>query len=196
MIIGITGQIGCGKSSVTGVFQSLGAEVIDADLIGKEVVETDSVVLFRLIMTFGKSILNSDNTLNRRQLGKLAFVDKESTEKLNRIVHPELLRRLDVIVASARRKHVHAIIDAALLIYWNYHKKVDKTILVTSTISSRKARIKAIGLSEFELVQRSKSQLSEAYLKKQSSIVLTNNGSLESLHKKARKLYAELTEKG
>lgn len=196
MIIGVVGLIGCGKSTVTDVFASLGAEVIDADVIGREVVDSDPVVLYRLVLAFGDTILNRDNTLNRRELGHLAFANADATQTLNKIVHPELLRRLDAKIASARGRKIHAVVDAALLIYWEYHTKVDTTILVTATADRRRQRMAGRGLSADEFRARTKSQLSESYLKKNADIILANNNTLDSLRRRAEKLYRELTEKG
>ncbi|MCK5126728.1 MAG: dephospho-CoA kinase [candidate division Zixibacteria bacterium] len=196
MIIGVTGLIGSGKSFVTDIFESLGAVRIDADLIGKEVVDTDPVVFYRLVLEFGKTILNSNYSLNRKELGKLAFSSKKNTELLNSIVHPALLERLDNRINLVRSTNSHAVVDAALLIHWKYYKNVDKTIVVTASKKVRTERLLTRGLTIEEVLQRSKSQLSLSELKRYSDIELSNNHSKENLRKKAIKLYRELTEKG
>jgi dephospho-CoA kinase len=196
VIIGVTGLIGSGKSAVTAIFKSLGAEVADADLLGKEVVDNDPGVLYRLALEFGDSILTRHKTLNRRELGRLAFASKEATARLNDIVHPALLKKLDDIIAQARKNNRILIIDAALLIYWNYHKRIDVTILVSSTADCRRRRMMAKGLTESEFRSRTASQLSEGVLRQAADLVLTNNGTLENLQKQAEKLYRDLTEMG
>lgn len=196
MIFGVVGLIGSGKTAVSEVFARLGAEVIDADKIGREVVESDHTVLYQLVLEFGETILKKDKSLDRKKLGRLAFANPSSTKKLNDIVHPELLRRLDKAVQAARQSGCHAVVDAALLIYWNYQKKVDTTILVTAKSATRQRRLAARGLSVAEFHERTKSQLSESYLKKHSDIILTNDGTIDSLILRAEKLYHELTEKG
>lgn len=196
MIIGVTGLIGSGKSEVTSVFEKLGALHIDADAIGREVVDSDPVVLYRLIMTFGNSIIRKNHTLNRRSLGQLAFSSRDNTELLNAIIHPGLLRRLDSRIAEARHHGRDAVVDAALLIYWNYHRKMDATIIVTATTTNRLARLTAAGLTPDEIRQRTKSQLSGAYLRARSDYIISNNGDRDSLHVKAAKLYHELIKRG
>ncbi|MEZ5359216.1 MAG: dephospho-CoA kinase [Candidatus Zixiibacteriota bacterium] len=196
MIFGIVGLIGSGKTAVTEVFARLGAEIIDADKIGREVVESDPSVLYQLVMAFGETILKKDRSLDRRKLGQLAFANPEATNKLNEIVHPELLRRLDEKVNAARVAGRHAVVDAALLIFWNYQGKMDTTIVVTARAANRRKRLLGRGLSAGEVAARTKSQLSEAYLKKHADIILSNDGSLKSLISRAEKLYCELTEKG
>ena len=196
MIIGVTGLIGSGKSTVTKTFASLGAAVIDADVIGKQVVENDPVVLYQLVLAFGDIILNPDGKLNRRQLGLLAFSSVAKTTLLNSIVHPALLRKLDKDILAARRKTCHTVVDAALLINWRYQERVDVTILVSATVKNRLDRLASIGLSRAEFLQRSKSQLPLNQLRKMSDIVVSNNHSIDILRKKSAKLYHELTEKG
>jgi dephospho-CoA kinase len=196
VIIGVTGLIGSGKSTVTGIFKSLGAGVADADRIGKEVVDNDPGVLYQLALEFGDSILTPHKTLNRRELGRLAFSSKEATARLNDIIHPALLKRLDNIITQARNNNRILIIDAALLINWNYHKKIDITILVSSTADRRRKRMMAKGLTESESRSRTASQLSEGVLRQAADHVLTNNSTLEKLQKQAEKLYRVLTEMG
>jgi dephospho-CoA kinase len=194
MIIGVTGLIGSGKSEVATVFGKLGAKILDCDAIGKEVVDSDKNVLYKLVLEFGDSILTRQKRLDRRQLGRLAFSSIEKTELLNSIVHPPLLKRLDELVTDVRRKKYHAAIDAALLIYWNYHTKIDHTVLVSSTAAIRFERLQEKGSTLEEIRQRNRSQQTFSHLRKRSDSVITNNKDLSSLHKKAEKLYRQLTE--
>lgn len=196
MIFGVTGLIGSGKSTVARVFARMGATLIDCDRIGKEVVESDPAVLYRLVLEFGSTILTADKKLDRRRLGQLAFSSPEKTARLNAIVHPALLAELDNRIQRARRRHTHAVVDAALLVYWKYYSRMDATILVSSYARLRTARLRRAGLSREEIGQRTKSQLSLAELHRHSDRVITNNKDLLSLQRKARKLYHELTERG
>jgi dephospho-CoA kinase len=196
VIIGVTGQIGSGKSAVTAIFKALGAEVADADLIGKEVVENEPGILYRLVLEFGNSILTPHKTLSRRELGRMAFASKDATRRLNDIVHPALLKKLDDLIDQTRQNQGILIIDAALLIYWNYHKRMDLTILVSSTADRRRKRMRAKGLTEEEFRSRTASQLSERALRQVSDYVLTNNGPIVKLQKQAEKLYQDLIELG
>jgi len=194
MIIGVTGLIGSGKSEVVDVFHQLGAKLIDCDGIGREVVENDQKILYRLALEFGESILTPAKKLDRRQLGRLAFSDPERTKTLNAIVHPALLAELDRRLAAAREQGHNAVVDAALLIYWNYQSKMDFTVLVSSHTTIRIRRLLDRGLSREEIRQRMKSQLPLSYLRERSDIVVTNNQSLDILRKKAKILYLKLAE--
>lgn len=194
MILGVTGLIGSGKSIVARTFQKEGAILIDCDIIGRDVVENDPNIPYRLVLEFGDSILTNRKTIDRRALGRLAFSSPENTDKLNAIVHPALLAELDSMMAEVRRKRQNAVVDAALLIYWGYHKKVDVTVLVSATARNRFARLRAAGFTESEIKQRTKSQLPFSYLKEHADIILTNNADRRSVQTKASKLYHRLIE--
>jgi len=193
VIIGLTGLIGSGKTEVARIFEGEGAHIIDADRIGREVVETDSVVFYRLIHEFGPTILHNEKELDRRKLGELAFSSIEKTDLLNSIVHPSLLTRLDALIAEARIKKVHTVVDAALLVYWGYHDKMDTTVLVSATAEIRTARLIAKGLTLAEIDRRTQSQLSEEILIRESNHILYNNGSHQDLADKAVNLYRKIT---
>lgn len=188
ILIGITGGIACGKTEVSKVFQKKGAIVFSGDQIGKEVVEKNKNVLKKLITTFGKEILTKNQNLNRRRLGKLAFSSKESQEKLNRIVHPHLLRELRERVDHWRKKKPKSVvvIDAALIVEWGLLDEVDCLILVES---KREDKIKRLqqkkGYSRKEAQDRIKSQLPEIVKKRLADFVIKNDKDLEKLRKKA-----------
>lgn len=193
MIIGLTGLIGSGKSEVAAVFERMGAVVIDADRIGRQVVDGDSIVFYRLLTVFGTSILNADLTLNRKRLGQAAFSSPASLRALNEIIHPPLLRRLDSEIAGARRLRRHAVVDAALLVQWKYDRRMDHVILVTSTAERRLRRMRKRGFDREEVRRRSQLQLSEAELRRRAGVVITNDGDLAGLQVKTEKLYRRLT---
>jgi dephospho-CoA kinase len=192
MIIGVTGLIGSGKSEAAAVFVQLGAVLIDCDRIGREVVENDAAVLHRLTLEFGKTILTPQGKLDRRYLGRVAFSTKQNTEMLNAIVHPPLLAELDRRLEAARRSGQHAVVDAALLIYWNYQSHMDYTVLVSAHTQIRIRRLLAAGLSREEIRQRMQSQLPLSQMRRGSDFVITNNEDLTSLRIKAKTLYRKL----
>jgi dephospho-CoA kinase len=193
MLIGVTGLIGSGKSAVAAVFGSLGATIIDCDRIGREVVETDDTIRYRLVLAFGQTILTGSRTLDRRRLGRLAFGSIEQTELLNSIVHPPLLARLDEQMVKAKQSGHHAVVDAALLINWGYHKKMDYTILVSATAKNRTKRLLSCGLTFEEILLRTKSQLSLSYLRRFADYVIVNDTDLANLRVRAEKIYRQLT---
>ncbi len=191
-LIGITGQIGSGKSEVAEIFRQHGAYVISADLIGKEVVENNPAVLRRLVKTFGREILTPKGRLRRRRLGEIVFSSDQNKNRLNKIVHPPLLNELDKRVNKALKKYDLVVIDAALLIDWDWDKKVDLTILVHSRDDVKIKRLEKKGLSKKEARQRIKSQIKYSILRKRSNIVIFNNKSLASLRLKVEKIIKRL----
>lgn len=192
MIIGITGGIASGKTEVAKVFQKKGATVISGDEIGKEVVEKNPAVLKKLVKNFGKEILNSNGKLNRKKLGEIAFANEMNKQKLNKIVHPELLRELKRRITKFRKTRNPRkilIVDAALIVEWKLYKNLDKLILVTSTKQKRLARLKHLGLSKKIAQDRIERQVTDSKRRRYTDFVITNNSSLKQLKIKAQALW-------
>ena len=196
MLIGLTGLIGSGKSEVARIFEKNGAFVISADKIGKNVVEKNMSILKKLVKTFGSVILTKSGKLNRKQLGRLAFSSESKKLKLNNIVHPVLLKELSAQIKKALQKYDIVIIDAALLTYWGWDKKVDITILVDTILRKRIQRLKARGYTESEVRERTNSQLKLSELKKRADYILTNNSTLKVLEKKVENIVAGFPKRG
>jgi dephospho-CoA kinase len=195
LLIGITGGIACGKTEVCKVFQKKGATIISGDEIGKEVVEKNKKVLKDLIRSFGKEILNKNRSLNRRKLGELAFASSESKEKLNRIVHPYLLRELRKKINHLRRKRDKdiVVIDAALIVEWGLQKELDYLVFVESKREDKIKRLqKQKGYSRKEAIDRIKSQLPEITKKRLADFVIKNDKGLKELKKKAENVWGKI----
>ena len=195
MLIGVTGQIGTGKTVVANYFKKHGAFVISADKIGRDVVENNTAVLKKLVKEFGSVIVTKSGRLQRRKLGRIAFSSEENKKRLNRIVHPPLLKELQRQVNSAKKNHNCIVIDAALLIDWGWHKKVDLTILVHAGEKIKISRLLKRGFSAEEALERLKSQLKYSQLRKCTDIVVFNNKSIGSLEKKIQKILTKLPER-
>ena len=195
LIVGITGGIASGKTEVAKVFQKKGAKVISGDEIGKEVVEKNPAVLKKLVKTFGKGILNSNGKLNRKKLGEVAFASERNKDKLNRIVHPYLLRELKHEITKfpkTRNKKQILVVDAALIVEWKLYKNLDKLILVTSPKEKRLARLRKLGFSKKEASDRIKRQVTDSRRRRYSDFVISNNGSLKQLKNKAQVVWKEV----
>jgi dephospho-CoA kinase len=118
MTIGLTGGIASGKSLVGGMLRDLGAVVIDADAVAREVAGPGSPVLQEIVVAFGPSVLTPDGALDRRALAGRIFHDPESRRRLNAITHPAIRRRMAEAVEAARASHPDAVIvlDIPLLL--------------------------------------------------------------------------------
>jgi dephospho-CoA kinase len=195
LLIGVTGGIACGKTEVCKVFQRKGATILSGDQIGKEVVEENKRVLKELVQAFGESILSKKDKLNRRKLGQIAFASQEAKEKLNRIIHPYLLRELRQRIMDLRNKGKMpvVIIDAALIVEWGLEKELDYLIFVESKGEDKIKRLKQEkGYTRREALDRIKSQLPEKVKKRKADFVIRNDKGLAELRQKAERAWKHL----
>ncbi|MGB2988480.1 MAG: dephospho-CoA kinase [Candidatus Zixiibacteriota bacterium] len=184
LLIGVTGGIACGKTEVAEVFRKKGAIVLSGDQIGKEVVEKEGTVLKQLVHAFGQDILNKNGTLDRRKLGEIAFASEESRDKLNRIIHPHLLKELRRRIQNIEEENPRAVvvIDAALIVEWGLEKELDYLIFVESKEENKIKRLqKEKGYSKKEALDRIKSQLPEKVKEKKADVVIRNDEGLAEL---------------
>jgi dephospho-CoA kinase len=193
LIIGLTGQIGSGKSSVAKVFARLGATVIDADRIGREVVERSSPLRRKLAQTFGSSVIDARGNIRRKKLAALAFVDRVSRDKLNSLVHPYLLAELRKQVRRADSKGRVVVVDAALLLHWKMDREVDIVVVVQASRKMRLARLQARGVERKDALAREKAQLPYAEFRRRADHIILNNGRPDDLAQESRLLFARLT---
>ena len=130
--VGLTGSIAVGKSFVVSIFEELGCHVLDADQTAREVVMPGTPGLKAITEAFGKEILNTDGTLDRKRLGARIFTDQGERERLNHILHPFIIARQDEIMRAweAEDPNGIGIIDAALMIESGGYKRFDKLIVV------------------------------------------------------------------
>ncbi len=187
LLIGIGGNIGAGKTTVANELKRYGARIIDADQIGKSLLKKGGEPYKKLIVTFGKEILNHNGEIDRKALAKKAFASKSALNKLNSIMHPPLLKRLQEEIDKAKTGLV--VVDAALLFFWKLHKQMDISILVTAPDQLRIARMVKVGLTAEEVQQRLKMQGSDAKYWRQADFVLENSGSIPELKRKIRALW-------
>lgn len=195
MIVGLTGGIATGKSLVSNELKKLGAHIIDADLIAREIVEPGKPAYKELIEAFGEGILREDGTLDRKKLGGMVFSDREKLRKINSITHPKILKRVDEEIAriNSGGKDAVIVVDAAVLIEAGAHKTVDKVIVVYSSEDRQIERIrKRDSLTEAEARCRIDSQIPLKEKLRYADYVIYNDGTIEEVIKKARELYQSL----
>ncbi len=192
--LGITGRIATGKSTAAKEFAKFGGKIIYADLIGREVVEEKPPILSKLIRAFGPEIVTPQGILKRRELGRLAFASPEKMEILNKIVHPPLLQRLkeELDLCAADPNCSMAIVDAALLVDWEWHKNMDWTVCVTASYETQVMRLKEQGLTDKEIRDRIGSQKSQEELVAASDFAIDNNGTIDELRKQVQEIHAKI----
>jgi dephospho-CoA kinase len=175
MLIGITGQIGAGKSTAALVLARMGAAIIDADKIGRDVVENNPRLVKQLAHAFGGAILMSQGKLNRNRTAQIAFSSKSNKRKLDRLVHPFLLRELQRQIKKLSVNYDVIVVDAALLLNWGLDKLVDHVLVIHSGEKQRFERLRKRGISSADARARQNMQLPYREFKKRADKVILNN---------------------
>jgi dephospho-CoA kinase len=182
-VIGILGGMGSGKSTVARLFGKLGCQVIDADAIAHEILNTSEVedILGR---EFGTGIFAADGTVSRKALADVVFSNPDKLARLNSIIHPRALERTEQVIATVRREGLARgiVVDAPLLVEAGWHEKCDVLVFVDSNTENRLARIKQrAGLSREQFEAREKSQISLDRKARLAYYTLDNNSDLSAL---------------
>jgi dephospho-CoA kinase len=193
-VIGLTGGIGTGKSTVARMLAQLGAAILDADAIGKSVVEEDPEVLHELQQEFGQDIVDDDGRLKRQELGHRIFGDLQKVERLNRIVHPHLIARLKQEEEKALRSGAPlVVVDAALIYEADLEEHFSHIVVVTASLPQRLERVrKRDEFTDEQIMQRIQSQIPIEEKEKHADTVLRNDGSVEELEKSVHELFQRL----
>jgi dephospho-CoA kinase len=141
--VGLTGGIGCGKSTVAAMMAELGCHVLNADKMAHALIATGQPAYNDVVRKFGTDILAPDGSVDRARLASVVFADADKLAALNAIVHPRVLRELDRELDRLARLDAHgvAVVEAALLIESGYHKTLDRIILVTCTREQQLERL-------------------------------------------------------
>lgn len=189
MVIGLTGQIGAGKSTAARILAELGATVIDADKIGHDVVARSASLRKQLASAFGRDIFAADGKLRRKRLAARAFASKDTRDRLNRLVHPHLLKELRRQVARARKKGP-VVIDAALLLDWGMDRETDLVLVIHAGRETRFRRAEKRGFSSADIRARQRAQLLFREFRRRADRVILNNGSEADLRRKLGDFWA------
>ena len=181
-IIGVTGGVGAGKSTVLNYLEKrYGAKLILADLVGHEVMEPGHEAYEQVVKVFGQEIVSEDKTIDRKALGAIVFADEKKRMILNRIIHPavrqEILRRLE----EAKLSHLlYVVVEAALFLEENYDAFCDETWYIYTDENFRRNRMKEIrGYSDERIDQIFRSQKTHEEFQKRCLFMIDNNGSEE-----------------
>ena len=184
ILVGLTGGVATGKSTVAKMFKRCGAVVIDADQLAHDVVKPGKPAWLEIVKTFGRAVLNPDRTLNRRELGAVVFGSRTKLRQLEQIIHPRVAREQARLTKQAARKDPHAVViyDVPLLFEAGIDKRVDHTIVVTANRETQIARLKKRnGLSRAEAIRRIRSQMPLAKKIQRADHVLNGTLSRPSL---------------
>jgi len=191
IIIGVTGSFGSGKTTVSSFLKSFGAGVIDADKIAHQVISPGSSCRGRLVQLFGKDILSQGDRVDRKKLGKIVFENRKLVDRLNRLVHPEVIKIIKQNIKCAKNNIL--ILDAPLLIESGLNKVVDYLIVVKVKKDEQFKRIeKRTALGKTEITKRIKSQMSLQDKVRLADFVIDNSGTLQNTKKQVREVWKSM----
>ncbi|MHA6251430.1 dephospho-CoA kinase [Oceanobacillus sp. CAU 1775] len=193
LIIGLTGSIATGKSTVSAMFESFNIPVIDADKIAREVVNPGEPASNEIRNTFGAEVFHEDGTLNRERLGQIIFADQSKRSELNAIIHPAIRKRMlekkDALLESGEEC---IVFDIPLLFESKLEHFVDKIIVVSIDEKTQLSRLMARDtFTEEEAKQRIASQMPVSDKEKLADAVINNNGTKEESHNQLTKILQE-----
>ena len=195
LIVGLTGGVASGKTTVSEVLREEGATLIDADQIGRELVQPQTPAWQEVVRAFGNEILDRDGSIHRQKLASLIFSNPRQRSLLNRILHPRIKEEIGRRLKGIRETDPQAIvvIDSPLLIETGRHRDMDKVIVVVCTEAQQIERLKRRNqLSEEQARAMLSSQMSLEEKTTVADYVIGNEGSLEETRQKARNVFKEL----
>jgi dephospho-CoA kinase len=190
--LGLSGGIGSGKSTVAKMFGDLGAIVIDADAIAKEVLEPGQVGYESVIHAFGESVLDSSGQIDRKKLAEIVFQDQSQLATLEAIVHPAVIARVAEIRESLPDTAV-VIYDTPLLVEKQLQNQFDKVLIVVSDASLRKERLLARGLESTDIAARIANQATDDQRADVADFVIVNDGTFQDLRENVHKVWQQFS---
>ena len=183
-VVGLTGGIGAGKSTVAGILAELGAEVIDADRIGHQAYRPGSEGFARVVEAFGPGVVGADGAIDRRALGALVFADPAARARLDALVHPLIAAEVGRRIAAARAEGFARplVVEAAILLEAGWSPLVDRVWVVSTRRENAIARVMAArGMTRAEVERRLDAQMSDVERRRHADLVLENDGSPAAL---------------
>lgn len=200
-VIGVTGGIGSGKSTVTRLLDSNGEYTIDADKIAKEIMEKGSPALQKIHESFGDSVFFEDGSLDRQSLSKIVFSNKDQLDLLNSITHPivagmirERLGKISEEIGKHKNKNtakpVIAVVDVPIPIEIGFIDVCDLIVVVSTSLEIRIQRIMERNSFSRELaLERINSQMSDEQYRSIAQVIIENDGTVEELAEKVNSIY-------
>ncbi len=192
MILGLTGGIGTGKSTVAKMLREKNIPVVDTDSISKEIIEYPEIIE-KIKAEISSKIFNNENKLDRKKLSEIVFENKDKLKKLNEIMHPVILKKMWEEVEKLKKDYKVIVVDIPLLFEINMENEVDKVLLI---YSSKEIQIERImnrdGRTREEAIKIINSQMPLYKKREKSDYIIQNNDSLEKLEKNLDKVVQKL----
>jgi dephospho-CoA kinase len=195
LLVGLTGGIGAGKSTVAALLAERGAQIVDADVLARDALRPGEEAWSSVVEQFGDEILAAGSMeIDRKRLADIVFADPSRRIALNAIVHPVVMRGIADALDLLRSTQEIVVLDAALLIETGLDRDLDLVVVVTASQQTRESRlVSQRGMSRSDVRARMAAQASEADLVARADIVIANNGSREQLAAETERVWAQLT---
>lgn len=198
LIVGLTGGIASGKSTISAIFKEAGAIIIDADLIARQVVAPGLPAWRSIKAVFGDRVLGPDGAINRVVLGEMVFNDRQLRKQLEGIIHPQVRIRIDYAVDRLRRSDAHAVViqDIPLLLEAGMTDGLSEIIVVYTTMEIQLKRLmKRDNLKMDAARKRINAQMPLAEKRRRATLVIDNSGDLSATEMQTLKIYENLAER-
>jgi dephospho-CoA kinase len=196
LLVGLTGGIATGKSTVSEMLRGLGAEIIDADRLAREVVEPGQPAFKQIVAEFGAGIVGADGALDRKKLGAIVFADPERRKRLEALTHPAIRARFQARLDELAAQGFEGLVffDAPVMIESGNYKHMDRMVVVVTDEATQMARLRARdGTDDAEGRRKIASQMPLAEKAKLADHVIDNSGDREATAAQVRRVVAALT---
>ncbi len=197
-IFGITGGIGCGKSTAAGILENKGFKIIDADKISREITSEKKETIDRIVLEFGEGILNNDGKIDRAKLAERVFSNKNDLDTLSMIVHQEVIEEIKRRIEKYKRqKEKVLVLDVPIPVKDGFLDEADKVIVIWANDKVRVQRLIDRGMEEDDIKNRINMQMSKEEYEAFSDCTIDNSTTIEDLEKKILTyVYGELELRG
>lgn len=193
LLVGLTGGIASGKTTVARMLAGRGAVVVDADDLARRAVDPGTEGLRRVTETFGAEVIAADGSLDRARMAQVVFADPEKRVSLEAIIHPEVFRMLGEVVSAHRGTHDVVVFDAPLIFETGFDRACDLVVVVSAAPSRQIERVvRDRGMTEGEARARIEAQVPAGERESRGDVVLRNEGTLEELEAAVGGLWSEL----
>ena len=193
-IFGLTGGLASGKSTVASMFRDMGAVIIDADQIARQVVQPGEIAYQQLVSLFGNQILENPNQphspIHRAKLADLVFSNPEARQQINQIIHPQIVKQSSLQISTLQEQKVPCILyEAALLVETGRYKDFDGLIVVDVNEEQQLQRAISRGMTQEQALARMKAQAHSRQRLQVATWIIDNNGSIEETKKQVQDLW-------
>lgn len=194
LLVGLTGGLATGKSTVSETLRGLGCVVLDADVLAREVVEPGEPALAAIAREFGRDVLQSDGTLDRKRLGAIVFADPDRRKRLEAITHPAIRDRFQARLAELEAEGFEGIVvwDAPVMIETGGHKAMDRLVVVVADAATQRARARTRDGDPADAERKIANQMPLADKARLADHVIDNSGDRATTEARTREVHAAL----